>query len=137
MIIWEILESKTNATSHLNIGSLKTAIEEGWNKMSEDFILKTYKLSQRCVDTIIEKITTKLNKFTILCLSSYFVVYSFQLKLILFYNRIVYYYTRIFLILLQHPVYQNYHGYKLKILFCKKYWISLDKYHKNRKFNSE
>ena len=39
-IIWGILENKTNTTSHPNIGSLKTAIEEEWNKMSEEFILK-------------------------------------------------------------------------------------------------
>ena len=52
--IWGILEDKTNATSHSNIGSLKNAIEEEWNKMSENFILKTYKSFQRLVDTIIE-----------------------------------------------------------------------------------
>ena len=39
--IWGILENKTNTTSHPNIGSLKTAIEEEWNKLSEEFILKT------------------------------------------------------------------------------------------------
>ena len=38
--IWGVLENKTNATSHLNIGPLKAAIEEEWNKMSEEFILK-------------------------------------------------------------------------------------------------
>ena len=32
-VIWSILENKTNATSHQNIGLLKTAIEKGWNKM--------------------------------------------------------------------------------------------------------
>ena len=32
--IWGVLENKTNATSNSNIGSLKTAIEEEWNKMS-------------------------------------------------------------------------------------------------------
>ena len=53
--IWSILENKTNATSHPNIGSLKTPIEEEWNKMSEEFILNTCKSFQRCVDTIIEK----------------------------------------------------------------------------------
>ena len=37
--IWGVLENKTNADSHSNIGSLKTAIEEEWNKMSEEFIL--------------------------------------------------------------------------------------------------
>ena len=31
--LWGVLENKTNATSHSNIGSLKTAIEEEWNKM--------------------------------------------------------------------------------------------------------
>ena len=53
--IWGVLENKTNATSHPNIGLLKTAIEEEWNKMSEEFILKAYKSFQKHVDTIIEK----------------------------------------------------------------------------------
>ena len=38
--VWGILENETNVTSHPNIGSLKTATEEEWNKMSEEFILK-------------------------------------------------------------------------------------------------
>ena len=38
--IWGILENKKNATSHPNICSLKTAMEEKWNEMSEEFILK-------------------------------------------------------------------------------------------------
>ena len=38
-----ISENKINATSHPNIGSLKTAIEEEWNKKSEKFILKACK----------------------------------------------------------------------------------------------
>ena len=42
--IWGILENKTNATSHPNIGSLMTAVEEEWNKMSKEFILKACKL---------------------------------------------------------------------------------------------
>ena len=50
-----VLENKTNTTSQPNIGSLKTAVEEEWNKMSEEFILKAGKLFWRCVDTIIEK----------------------------------------------------------------------------------
>ena len=54
-VIWAILENKTNPTSHPNIGSLKTAIEEEWNKMSEEFILKACKAFRRRVDTIIEK----------------------------------------------------------------------------------
>ena len=48
-------QKKKNATSHPNIGSLKTAIEEGWNKMSEEFILKACKSFPRRIDTIIEK----------------------------------------------------------------------------------
>ena len=51
--IWGILENKTNATSHPNIGSLKTTIEEEWNKMSEEFFLKACKLFRRRVDIII------------------------------------------------------------------------------------
>ena len=49
------LENKTNAISHPNISSLKTANEEEWNKKSEEFILKACKLFRRCVDTITEK----------------------------------------------------------------------------------
>ena len=45
---------QTNATSHPNIGSFKT-LEEEWNKISEEFILKASKSFQRYVDTIIEK----------------------------------------------------------------------------------
>ena len=52
---WVVLENKTNATSYPNIGSLKTAIGEEWNKMSEEFILKAFKSVQRCVDTIIKE----------------------------------------------------------------------------------
>ena len=53
--IWVVLENKTNATPHLNIGSLKIPIEEEFHKMSEEFILKASKSFWRCVDTIIEK----------------------------------------------------------------------------------
>ena len=52
---WGVLENKTNATFYQNIGLLKTAIGEEWNRMSEEFILKAYKLFQKQVDTIIEK----------------------------------------------------------------------------------
>ena len=34
-IKWGVLENKINVASNPNIGSLKTAIEEEWNKMSE------------------------------------------------------------------------------------------------------
>ena len=50
---WGILKNKTNATSNSNFGSLKTAIEEKGNKMSEEFILKACKSFWRRVDTII------------------------------------------------------------------------------------
>ena len=52
---WGVLENKTNATSHPSIGSLKIAIEEEWNKMSKEFLLKACKSFRRRVDTIIEK----------------------------------------------------------------------------------
>ena len=35
-----VLENKTNITPHPNIGSLKSAIEEELNKMSEEFYLE-------------------------------------------------------------------------------------------------
>ena len=83
-----VWENKTNITSHPNIASLKTAIEEEWNKMANHFF-KTCKSFRRRVDTMIEKMAALLSKFTVLCLSSYFVVYFLRLKLILFYNRVV------------------------------------------------
>ena len=75
--IWGVLESKSNTTSHSNIGSLKTAIVEEWYKTSEEFILKAYKSFRRRVDSIIgkKKITAISSKFTVLC-QSYFVVQS-------------------------------------------------------------
>ena len=69
-----ILENKGNATSHANIGSLKSAIKEEWNKTSEELILKPCKLLRRRVDTIIKKIVALLNKFSVFCQSTYFVV---------------------------------------------------------------
>ena len=41
--LWGVLENKTNATSYPNIGYLKTAFGEEWNKMSKEFILKACK----------------------------------------------------------------------------------------------
>ena len=41
--IWGILENKTHATSHSDIGSLKTAIEVELNQISGEFILKACK----------------------------------------------------------------------------------------------
>ena len=49
------LRKQTNATSYPNIYTLKTAILEEWNKISEEFILKICKSFERRVDTIIEK----------------------------------------------------------------------------------
>ena len=65
--IWGPLENKTNATSHPNIGLLKTAIEKEWKKIFEEFILKACKSFLKCVDTIIEKTMAIMNKFTVLC----------------------------------------------------------------------
>ena len=64
---WGILENKINTTSHPNIGSLKTVIENEWNKISEEFILKACKSFQRHIDAIIEKIVAILSKFTVFC----------------------------------------------------------------------
>ena len=50
-----ILKNKTKATTHPNIGSLMTATEKEWNKLSEELILKTCKSLQLCADRIIEK----------------------------------------------------------------------------------
>ena len=73
--MWGVIENKTNATSHLNIGSLKTVIEEEWNKMSEEFILKAYKSFRIRVDTIIKKkLTGIFSRITVLCLSYFFKV---------------------------------------------------------------
>ena len=53
--VWVVLENKTNAISHPNIGLLKAAIGEEWNKTREEFILKACKMFRSFVDTIIEK----------------------------------------------------------------------------------
>ena len=60
--IWGVLENKTKATFYQNIGSLKTAIEEVWNKMSEKFIMKICKSFRWYVNTIIEKISEHIEK---------------------------------------------------------------------------
>ena len=49
--IWVVLETKTNVSSHLNIGLLKTAIDKELNRMFEEFTLKAGKLFQKRVDT--------------------------------------------------------------------------------------
>ena len=59
--IWRVLENQINATSHPNIGSLKSATEKEWNKMSEEFILKAYKSFRRRVVSIVRKIAAILN----------------------------------------------------------------------------
>ena len=56
--------NKTNATFHSNISSL---IEEEWDKMSVEFILKAYNSFPRHVNTILEKVVAILSKFTVLC----------------------------------------------------------------------
>ena len=83
--IWGILENKTNATSYLNIGSLKTAIEEERNKISEEFILKTCKSFRRRVDKINEKYAGHIEK--IYCFVSVFLFcclfFKFRINLVL------------------------------------------------------
>ena len=84
--MWVVLENKTNTISHPNIGSLKTPIEEEWNKIFKEFILKACKFIQRCVDTIIDppqkkQLVAILSKFTVLCQSTDFVVYFLKIKI--------------------------------------------------------
>ena len=67
-------KKQTNATSHSNISSLKTATEKEWNKMSEEFILKACKTFQRRVDTIIEKKKRKKKKGRPYCVKLLFSV---------------------------------------------------------------
>ena len=64
--IWGVLDNKTNATSHPNIGSVKTAFEEEWNKMFEEFMLKTFKSFRKRVHRIILEMVAILSKFTVL-----------------------------------------------------------------------
>ena len=76
--IQSVLGNKTNATSHPNFCSLKTATEVGeWNIMLEEFILKACKSFRRRVDTIIKKMTGILSKILVMCLSFYFRFNSF------------------------------------------------------------
>ena len=63
-----------------NIGSLKTAIEEEWNKMPEEFILKGCKSFRRHTDTIIDpppKKKTDCHIEWIYCFVSIFLFCSF------------------------------------------------------------
>ena len=75
--IWGVLENKTNATSHWNIGSLKTTVEEEWNRMSEEFISKTYKSFRKRVDKIIGK------KLRLYCVNLLFCAYPILLFIFL------------------------------------------------------
>ena len=68
-------------------------------------MLKSCKSFRIRVKTMIgKKMAAILSKFTVLCQSSDFDVYLFKSKLILFYNCVIYYYTRIFLILFLQPI---------------------------------
>ena len=59
----------------------KTAFEDVWD-MWEEFILKPCKPFRRRVDTTIEKkMAAILSKFTVLGLSSYFLVYFFLIRI--------------------------------------------------------
>ena len=71
-VIWGVLENKTSVTSHPNVDSFKFVIDEEWNKMFEEFILKACKSFRRRVDTIIEKNCCHFEKIYCLCPSSYF-----------------------------------------------------------------
>ena len=73
--------------------------------MSEELILKACQWFQSRVDTIIKKKKRWPYWINLLyCVHFFFVVNFFELKLILFYHRVVYYHTKLFLIFLLHPV---------------------------------
>ena len=55
LLLIGVLGNETNATSHPNINSLKTAIEKEYNEMSEEFISKTDKSFRSRFDKIILK----------------------------------------------------------------------------------
>ena len=82
-----------------------------WNRMSEEFILKVYKSIWKHADTIIEKKKKRWLYWVNLLFDVYLLILLFiffKLELNLFYNRAIYYpYTRIFLILLLHPVFEE------------------------------
>ena len=77
-------------------------------------------VSKACWYNNSQKIIVLLSKFIVLCLPSYFIVYFLKLELIFFYNRVVYYYTKIFLSLLMHPIYLR-----------RNIYISVYRYHSN------
>ena len=58
--LWGVLENKKNATSYPNIGMLKIAIENEWNKIPEEIISKAWKSFRSFVDSIIEKKNKKI-----------------------------------------------------------------------------
>ncbi len=45
--MWGVLDQTTNKTSHSNISSFKTAIEEKWAKMPKNFVVKKYEVVLR------------------------------------------------------------------------------------------
>ena len=89
--LWGVLENKTNATSHQNIGSLKTAIKEEWNKESEEFILKACKSFRRRVDNWKKWRLYWVNlqfllSFSLVCC----LFFKFRINLVLLYNLWLY-----------------------------------------------
>ena len=58
--------------------------------------------------------TAILSKFTVLCISTYFVAFLFKLKLILFYKRVIYYNTKIY------PVYKPMNSYVCEWIYV---WV--------------
>ena len=57
--IWGVLENKTNATFHPNIGSLKTAFEEEWNKCMKNLF---WRYANRLEGIFIDTITKNKKK---------------------------------------------------------------------------
>ena len=96
--IWDVFKNKTNATSHPNIGSLKTAIVEELNKMSEKYNLQASKLFRSHVNNWKKIWSYFVNLLFCVCLI--ILLYFSKLKLILYIIFILYaYYINIILIL--------------------------------------
>ena len=97
--IWGVLENKTNSTSYPNIASLKTATDGQKNKM---YLFGRHAL---CFDTIFKKKFDRIESIYYFVPIFLFYCLCFQSKLILFYDRVVYHYTRTVLTGLPRPVY--------------------------------
>ena len=96
---------QNNSNFPPNMGSLRSAIAEKWDKMYEEFILEACQIVMKvCCNNNWKKWWPYWVNSLFFCLSSYFNVYFLWQKSILFYDRVVNYFPWISLILILHPV---------------------------------